>query len=170
MDKAITTTFLAIASVVAAVLVFNALYPAVVQGSTAMTAMQDRVSERLKSQVDIIHAAGELDQNGAWQDTNGDGDFDVFIWVKNVGSLRISAISRIDLFFGPEGNFARIPYIDEASGSYPRWEWALENDTQWNPTATLKITIHYSSILASQRYFVKVVVSSGVSDQYYFSM
>ncbi|MBK9613759.1 hypothetical protein [Candidatus Amarobacter glycogenicus] len=42
---------------------------------------------------------GELDSSSWWQDTNGDGDFDVFAWVKNVGETRIVALEQTDVFF-----------------------------------------------------------------------
>ncbi len=151
MDKVITTSFLIIVSVVCSVLVFNAVYPAVIRSSDAMTSMTIRVDDRLKSQIEIIHATG----SGS----------NAFIWVKNVGSLRIIAIERCDVFFGPEGNFARIPY---GSGD-PHWTYEVENDDEWKPTATLKITI-LDTISADTRYFVKVTTPNGISDDYYFSV
>ena len=113
MDKVITTTFLIIVSVVCAVLVFNAVYPAVIRSSDAMTSMTIRVDDRLKSQIEIIHATG----SGS----------NAFIWVKNVGSLRIIAIQSCDVFFGPEGNFARILHDDETE-DLPYWEYEVEGN------------------------------------------
>ena len=151
MDKVITTTFLIIVSVVCAVLVFNAVYPAVIRSSDAMTNMAIRVDDRLKSQIEIIHATG----SGS----------NAFIWVKNVGSLRIIPIESCDVFFGPEGNFARIPYGSGAT----YWTYEVENASEWTPTATLKITI-IATISADTRYFVKVTSPNGISDEDYFSV
>ncbi|HLF26151.1 MAG TPA: hypothetical protein VJG32_07435 [Anaerolineae bacterium] len=152
MDKVIVTAFLVIAGVISAVFVYNSIYPAIVQSSEAMTSMERRVDERLKSQVEIIHAV----RAGS----------DALIWVKNIGSLRNVAVEATDLFFGPEGNFARIPH---AAGA-PHWEYVVENDDAWNPTTTLRITIPaYAFSGSGTRYFVKVVLSNGVSDEYYFS-
>ncbi len=170
MDKVITTTFMIIASVVTTVMVFNGVFPAILRSRDTMAVMRGRMDERIKSQITVIHAAGELDSSAIWQDSNGNGNFDVFVWVKNVGALRIAAVDRIDLFFGPEGNFARIPSKVDAGGVYPYWEWEVENDSYWNPTATLKLTIKFSSILAAERYFIKVVIPSGMADVYYFSL
>ncbi|MEZ4737488.1 MAG: hypothetical protein R3E79_61215 [Caldilineaceae bacterium] len=170
MDKAITTTFMIIASIVTTVMVFNAVFPAVLRSRDALVTMRGRLDERLKSQIAIIHATGELDESGAWQDTDSDGNFDIFLWVKNVGAVRIAAVDRLDLFFGPEGNFARIPYKEEAAGIYPYWEWQVENDTYWNPTATVKMTIHFSTILPAERYFLKVVLPNGIADSDYFGL
>lgn len=159
-----------IISVIASVVVFNALYPAIVQSSDAMVDMQARMDDRLKSQVQIVHAVAELDRNGAWQDSNGDGDFDVTVWVKNVGSKRISAVEQTDVFFGPEGNFTRIPHQSTAGGSAPFWTYAVENDSVWNPTATLKIVIHFPVTLGTGQYFIKVVTHNGVESVMIFSI
>ena len=169
MDKAIMTTFLIIMSMVMGVLLFNAAYPAIVESNDAMSSMTSRANDRLRSQIAIIHATGELDGSGWWQDINGDGDFDVFAWVKNIGSTRITAVDQTDVFFGPEGNFARIPHQSVATG-YPYWSWQLENSSQWTPTATLKIIVHYGVPLATDRYYLKVITPNGVSDEYLFSM
>ena len=170
MDKTIVTAFMVIISVVASVLVFNSLYPAIQQSSDAMVVMKSRLDDRMKSQIEIVHASGELNSSGSWQDANGDGRFNVFIWTKNIGSSRISGLDRVDLFFGPEGDFTRIPHESTAGGSYPYWTASLENDTNWNPTATLQITIHFSSTLASGRYFIKVITPNGVEDQIFMGL
>ncbi|MCA9969373.1 MAG: hypothetical protein KC425_04110 [Anaerolineales bacterium] len=170
MDKAIITTLLIVISMVTGVLLFNAAYPAVIESSDAMASMTNRADERLQSQIAIIHATGELDSTGWWQDTNSNGQFDVFVWVKNVGSTRITAIEQTDLFFGPEGNFTRIPHQSQAGGAYPNWDWQVENAADWSPTATLKITIHYGAPLATGRYFLKTTTPNAISDDHFFSM
>jgi archaellum component FlaG (FlaF/FlaG flagellin family) len=170
MDKTITTALLIVISVVVTVMMFNAVYPAIQEGSDAIVSVANRNEARLRSEVAIIHAAGELDSDGWWQDTNGNGQFDVFVWVKNVGDSRITALDRADVFFGPEGNFARIPYVDYAGGNMPYWSWSVENDAEWTPTATGRITIHYTLPLTSGRYFVKMITSGGVEDDYILGM
>lgn len=170
MDKSITTALLIVISMVMALMLFNVAYPAVVQGGDAITGMAARTEDRMRSQIAIIHAAGELDSSGWWQDTNGSGDFEVFAWVKNIGDTRITALESTDVFFGPEGNFARIPHQSAAGGSFPYWSGQIENDTVWGPNATLRITVHYSAPLAAGRYFMKVTIPTGVSDEYTLSM
>lgn len=170
MDKAITTALLIIISMVMALALFNAAYPAIIQGGDAITNMAYRQQDRMRSEAAIIHAAGELDSNGQWQDTNSDGHFNVFIWVKNIGATTIAPVERTDVFFGLEGNFARIPFQSDSSGSFPYWTWNVENGSAWVPTATLKITIHYPNPLTPGRYFVKVTLPNGVSDEYFLGM
>lgn len=154
MDKVIVTTLLIIAGVVAAVVLYNAVYPAVIQSGDALTSRQRRMDERLNSQIEIIHAA----PYGVTTKT-------AYVWVKNIGSSRISSIERCGVFFGPDGNFTRIPYGTGNS----HWTYEIEgDDTEWDPTTTLKIIIDYEETLDG-RYFVKVVLPNGISDEYYFS-
>lgn len=170
MDKTITTAFMIVISIVLAMMLFNVAYPAIMDGGDALSNMAERTNERLKSQVEIIHAAGELDAGGWWQDVNGNGDFEVFIWVKNVGSSRIVAVDHLDLFFGPEGNFTRIPHESIAEGQRPFWTWQVENSGEWVPTATLEITVHNAFPLSSGRYFVKVTTPNGITDEYFMGL
>lgn len=161
---------LIVISMIAALMLFNVVYPAVMQGGSAITSMAGRIDEQMQNQIVVIHAAGELDKTGWWQDANGNGDFEVFVWVKNVGSLRITALDRMDVFFGPDGNFSRIPYQTDAGGSYPYWTAQVENAAEWLPSATLKITIHYVSPLSTGRYYFKATTPDGVSSDYFLSM
>ena len=158
MDKAITTALLIIAGVICMIFVFNSVYPMINRSSQAMTSMADKIDERMKSRISIVHAANSSDRQT------------VYLWVKNVGSTRIVAIDESDVFFGPSDNFSRIPYVDDAGGGYPRWEYTLENDTEWLTSATLKVTITYSVSPGAGTYFAKVIIPIGISDEYYFSM
>lgn len=169
MDKAITTVLLTIAGVVCALFIFNSVYPAVHLGGGAISGISGKLSERIKSRIDIIHVAGELDSSGNWQDTNDNGLFDVFVWVKNTGLVDLAPVKDGDVFFGPEGNFTRIPHEEYASG-YPRWTYEVENGAEWEPGTTIKIDIQYDSALSSGNYYVKFITQNGVSDEEYFSM
>jgi hypothetical protein len=154
LDKTIVTALLVIAGVISAVFVFNSIYPAIIQSGDAMTSMERRLDERLKSQIVIIHAA----KSGG----------NVLVWVKNVGALRVAAIESCDVFFGPEGNFARIPYgVAGTPGLH--WEYVVENGGEWNPSTTLKLTVLNYPSLPAGRYFVKVTLPNGVSDEYFIS-
>jgi len=170
LDKTIVTGFMIIIGVIASIMVFNAVYPAIQESSDTMIRMQAQVDERMQTQIEIIHAGGELDSGGAWNDTNGDGRFNVFVWDKNVGLNRIGAIEQLDLFFGPQGNFSRVPHESDAGGSYPYWNYTLENDSNWDPTATLAITIHFSAPLSSGRYFIKTVTPNGAEDEMFLGL
>ena len=158
MDKAITTALLIIAGVICIMFVFNSVYPAVNRSSAAMVSMAEKMDERMKSRINIVHAANSADRKT------------IYLWVKNVGTSRIVNIDETDVFFGPSDNFSRIPYVDDAGGSYPQWSYTLENDTEWLTGATLKITITHDSDPGAGTYFAKVVIPIGISDEYFFSM
>ena len=158
MDKAITTALLIIAGVVCMIFVFNSVYPTINRSSQAMVSMAEQVDERMKSRISIVHGASSSD------------NLSVYLWIKNVGTQRIVNIKASDLFFGPSDNFSRIPYVDDAAGSHPQWTYTLENDTEWQTSATLKVTITYTDNQSAGTYYSKFIIPNGISDEYYFSM
>ncbi len=158
MDKVITTTLLIIAGVISSIFVFNSFFPIVNRSTEAMTSMSDTIDDRMKSRINIVHSANEADRRT------------VYVWVKNVGDSRILSVKETDVFFGLESSFSRIPYVDDAGETYPRWSYTLENDSEWKTNATLKITIVFQSDPGGGTYFAKVVIPNGIMDQYYFSM
>lgn len=155
MDKIVVTSLLIIAGVVTAVILYNSVYPAITASGDALAQRQRQIGHRLQSQIEIIHAA-------PW----GTSSDVAWVWVKNVGSQRITPIESCDVFFGPEGNFSR---LSQGAGD-GQWTYEVENGTDWDPTITLKITIDYTeALLDGTRYYVKVTTASGISDEYYFS-
>ena len=158
MDKTITTALLIIAGVVCMIFVFNSVYPMVNRSSQAMNSMAELVDERMKSRINIVHA------------TNSANRTSVYLWVKNVGTQRITNVDESDLFFGLSDNFSRIPYTGDVGEVYPQWDFDIENDTEWQTSATLKITIIYSSDPGAGTYWAKFIIPNGISDEYYFSM
>ncbi|MCL0095195.1 hypothetical protein M1O52_01465 [Dehalococcoidia bacterium] len=179
MDKAIITVLLIIAGVACVAFIFNSVYPAITRGSDAVVSMADRIDDRIRSQVNIIHAVSEYDPNapGNWTDINTNTDFDIFAWVKNVGTTRILTPRRSDVFFGREGSFQRIPHDDFVDpGVWPYWQYVVEDTGgEWVSARTLKITIVYSDDWATSglspgvAYLVKMILPNGISDEIYFS-
>ena len=158
MEKAITTALLIIAGVVCMIFVFNSVYPMVNHSSQAMVSMAETVDERMKSRINIVHAANSSNRTS------------VYLWIKNVGSQRIVSVEDSDLFFGQEDGFDRIPYAGDAGETYPQWDFTLENDTMWQTSATIKVTITYSSDPGTGTYYAKFIIPNGISDDFYFSM
>jgi hypothetical protein len=143
---------------VAVIAVVNAVMPAVSRSQGALVTTSDVVNDRISTDIEIIHATGV--------DTATSSD----AWVKNVGASRLGPLDKLDVFFGPEDAFQRIPY-GGASCTAPCWEYELENDTQWGPTASLHITIYPEDPLAAgTTYFIKVVTPNGISDAKFFSI
>ncbi len=158
MDKAITTALLIIAGVVCTIFIFNAVYPMVNRSSQAMISMTDTMDDRMKSRISIVHVASAADRQTS------------YVWVKNVGSTRIYNIEKCDIFFGQEGNFARIPYEGDAGETYPRWSYDIENGTEWVNNVTVKFTITYDIDPGSGTYYVKVVIPNGIEASDFFSV
>ncbi|HZP56759.1 MAG TPA: hypothetical protein VFC53_04300 [Dehalococcoidia bacterium] len=158
MDKAITTIMLTIAAIVAVVAVVNAVLPSVGRTTGALISTSSVVEDRIASQVEIVHATG--------QDANPDAQ----VWVKNIGASTVDAVDREDVFFGPSGDFQRIPYGGSGCTA-PCWEYTIENSTVWEPTATLHITVHDDANLATgTTYYIKVVTPNGVTDSKFFTV
>ncbi|HEY7269527.1 MAG TPA: hypothetical protein VH951_06845, partial [Dehalococcoidia bacterium] len=114
----------------------NSLMPAISRTTGSITASADSADSRIATQIEIIHASGV------------DGSPTVEAWAKNTGAAAVSALTRVDVFFGPQEDFVRLSQGD-ASCTAPCWYYSIENDTAWNPTATMKITIKWDSNLAS---------------------
>lgn len=171
MDKVLSTILLMVAAVVCVTLVINAVYPAITSSSGALGTASEHMNERIRSQVEVINASGELDSNGDWQDTNSNNYFDIFVWVKNIGAESVVDIGRCDIFLaGNQTVWAWIPHVDYAEGGYPQWDYVVENGTDWSTTTTLRIDISYESPLSTGEYNLKILIPNGVSDEYYFSM
>ncbi len=156
MDKIIVTVMLIIGGVVASFAIFNGVYPAVERGGQAVSDSVTVVSDRIRSQVEIIHAAGS--------------NSTVDAWVKNVGTSQIGAIQNSDVFFGRYGELSRIPYGDEGS-ALPYWTYQLEgNYSFWGQSVTNRITINLEEPLPQDNYWFKIVLPNGISSQTSFSM
>lgn len=149
---------LTIAAIVAIVAVVNAVLPSVSRTSGALISASNVVEDRIASQVEVVHATGQ------------DGDPDADVWVKNTGASTIGGIERVDVFFGPDGNFGRIPQGDPGCTA-PCWEYSIENATTWEPTATLHIIVKTeTNLLSGTTYYVKVVTPNGIADSKFFTV
>ena len=149
---------LTIAAIVSIVAVINAVLPSVSRTSGALVSASGVVQDRISSQIDVIHATGQ------------DGDPDAQVWVKNIGASTIEPMSRLDVFFGPGGDFQRIPQ-GTAGCTAPCWEYTFENATVWEPTATVHITVHAADNLATgTTYYIKVVTPNGIADSKFFTV
>ena len=64
----------------------------------------------------------------------------------------------------------RIPY-GEVGCFAPCWYYSIENDTVWNPTATLHITLDAGvNLTTGTTYYIKVVAPNGVTDARFFTI
>lgn len=158
MDKAISTALLTVAGIIAMLAVFNAVLPAINRTSGAVITASGVVDERIQTDISIVHATGKS------------GAATAYVWVKNVGAANVEAIDKLDVFFGPQGDFQRIPQ-GSVGCTAPCWEYTLENDTKFKPMATLRLTLKLETNLAGNTtYYSKVVTANGVTDARYFTV
>jgi hypothetical protein len=149
---------LTVAAVVAVTSVINAVMPAISRTANALVSSADVADDRITSQIEIIHATGTVSESEAT------------VWAKNTGASTILPLEKLDVFFGPEDAFQRVAY-GGPSCTAPCWNYTLENDTSWAPTATLRITVYLTDPLtASTTYFVKIVAPNGVEDSKFFTL
>jgi flagellar protein FlaG len=167
VDKVITSMMLIIASIVALVFVVNAILPTIQRTSNDIAVAGDVVGARLRSDVRIVEASGIADTDS------------VNVWAKNVGASTVSSLDKIDVFFGPTDDFHRITYDSEPTCPNPSppprtqscWQYVLENDTEWGPSATLGITIYLTSNLATGTdYVVTIVLPNGITASKVFTL
>jgi len=144
---------------VAVVAVINAVMPAVSRTTGSLLASSSAVQDRIASQIEIVHATGQ------------NGNPNATVWVKNVGAARIAPLDKVDVFFGPSGDFLRIPLGADSSCVAPCWYPTLENATEWTQTATLRITIKTTSNLTTgTTYYAKVVTPNGTLDSKFLTV
>ena len=148
------------AAIVAIASLVNSIMPAISRAGNALVTSAEVADDRLTSRIEIIHATGQV---GATQ---------ADVWVKNTGASQIIALQQIDVFFGPEDAFQRVAYGGPGCTA-PCWDYDLENDTAWNATATLHITIFVEAadaLASGETYYVKVVAPNGVEDSKFFTL
>jgi hypothetical protein len=149
---------LTVAAVTAVAAVIAALMPAIVQSGQALVSSADVANDRLTTRIEIVQATGIV------------GETEALAWVKNTGSTTITAISKSDVFFGPETDFQRVPYGDPGCTA-PCWNYSIENDTDWNRAATVRFTVLLASPLqAATTYYFKVVLPNGIDDVKFFTL
>ena len=153
MEKAITTGLLTIASIVAVMALINAVIPAIGKSSGALLNANSEASDRIRTDIEIIHASGDTGTNK------------VTLWVKNIGSTKIEPITANDIILTTPTEVKRLPY--GSGGEY--WEYTIENGSEWTQAVTVKITLNLTSVTTGT-YSVTVAVYNSVSDSKDFSV
>ena len=150
MDKVIVTAMLTVAALTAAIMVVNAVLPAVSRSSGALISSSGQASERIKTDLDIIHVVGDSSGNL------------VYVWLKNVGGVNILAISNSDMFLKTPTANDRLPH---GSGT-EYWDYVIEGgDTLWKPTVTVKATLHLTSLAAGDYKVTFITINGTVAEK-----
>ena len=154
MDKVIVTVMLIIAGIVASLAVFNGIYPAITQSSSAINQASSNISDQIESRIAIVQVSGS--------------DTVVEAWVKNVGSVSILGVENSNIFMSLQGGSSLIPY---SGGIAPYWEYQIEGGgSVWGQTGTVHITIHLDTPLGPGIYDFKMVIPNGIYDDAIFSV
>ena len=170
MDKMVVTILLMVAGVVGSLIVINTAMPIIHKSGSDLVNVADNLDNRIQSDVQIIQVIGELDSGGNFSDTDSDGRFDIFVWVKNVGKVRIDDIPNCEVFYGQTGDFQRITY-SPSQAVFPCWRYSLEGGaTEWGISNTCKFELSFSSAEAAGTYWVKVILPNGIEDEKDFAM
>lgn len=169
MEKPLSMMLLTVGGFIAAAILLATVFPSVVGTGNAIAA--DRASTSMQSLQDIsvVNTLAELDSSGAWEDTDSDTYFDIWVWVKNTGSTTIEDISNLDVFIHGAGTSERIPHADDTAG-YPRWSASVIGNGTWIESSTLAINIHYSSAITAGRFQVEAVTSQGADSLRFFEL
>ena len=137
-DEAISTAILTVATIIAALVLVNAMYPALYSASGSILSMNDRSTERLRTEVTVLTE---------WFPSGRPQDIGLNVWVKNTGSTAISAtdMGKADAFlYTGNGNATRFP----KSTPPDSWSYAIlsgNGDATWDPAETIQITVHYNT-------------------------
>jgi hypothetical protein len=161
VEKALTTMLLTVGGFVAAMALLALAYPSIAGMGNAIAADRAGMSTQSREAIAAVNAASELDAGGAWQDSDADTYFDLYVWAKNVGATTIARPDGIDVFVFSEGIAERIPHASDTA-SYPQWTATVEGGGSWGIGRTLKITVHYESALAPGDYTIEITAPSGM--------
>jgi flagellar protein FlaG len=137
-DEAISTAILTVATIIAALVLVNAMYPALYSASGSILSMNDRSSDRLRTEMTVLTE---------WCPAGRPDDIGLQVWVKNTGSRAISAadMAEADAFlYTGNGSGTRLP----RSAPPDSWSYTIlsgNGDATWDPAETIMITVHYDT-------------------------
>ena len=135
MEKAITSTVLIIAGIIAAVALVNTVLPAMGKSSGALTMANKDAAERIKTDIEIVTAVGDATANT------------ITVWVKNIGTQVVAPVDSSDVILtapSPNG-VKRLPYVSGCVSEC--WDYAFEGGaTDWSQAVTVKFTLKLTSV------------------------
>ena len=114
MGSSITAAMLVIASIIASLAVINAVLPATGKSASALVTANKIASERIKTDIAIVHASG-----------NAAND-QVTVWVKNIGTQIIRPVNSSDVILTTPTSVIRLPYM--ASCTSECWNYLMNKD------------------------------------------
>ncbi|MCH8348701.1 MAG: hypothetical protein J4N89_10775 [Chloroflexi bacterium] len=148
MQGVISTALLLIASVIAATGLINAVLPAANKSSGALLAANSVAADRIKTDIEIVHASGNDTSNK------------ITLWVKNIGTKNIAPISASDVILTTPSDILRLPYVSGCSSEC--WDYLVEDSgSDWKQSVTVKFTL--STSVTTGVYTITLSVVNAVS-------
>jgi flagellar protein FlaG len=154
-DETISTAILAVATIIAAIVLINSIYPALYGTAGSILSMNSMASDRMRTDIKILTE---------WYPGGNPEDLGLVAWIKNTGSTTISgqAMNSTDVFLNTGGGqSARIPM----TGSTNNWTYAIlggDGDANWDPGETVQVTVHYLDGVSPGRLRLRVALHNGV--------
>lgn len=151
-EEAISTAILTVATIIAALVLVNAMYPSLYSASGSILSMNDRTADRIRTDLTVLTE---------WYPPHPTDDIRLEAWIKNTGSTTITEkdLDNSDVFLDT-GNHrsVRIPNDD--------WTGDLVNDDgdgNWGPTETLHVTVHFNPAGSSSgNWWLRLALPNGV--------
>ena len=107
----------------------NAVIPAMGRSASALATANSTTADRIRTDVEIIHATGD--------DTNNV----ITVWVKNVGTKKITAITSSDIILTKPTTPTTVVSLPYESGCAAEcWDYAPVG-TDWSRAVTIKFTL-----------------------------
>jgi archaeal flagellar protein FlaG len=141
-SETIVTALFLIAAVVAAGVLINAVFPIISRTTETFGSVAHSTDDQIRTDIKIVNYFA---QTPAAQ-----------IWLKNIGSSRISAndLDNSDVFIGGVGNFARSSLKTHYDTDVGQW---------WDPGETLHITLNSTNIpVQGEMAYFAIVLPNGV--------
>jgi archaeal flagellar protein FlaG len=152
-EEAISTAILTVATIIAALVLVNAMYPSLYSASGSILSMNDRTADRIRTDLTVLTEWYPLSHPA--------DDIQLEAWVKNTGSTIITEkdLGNSDLFLDT-GNHRSVRIANSD------WAGALVNDDgdgNWGPTETLHLTVHFNPAGSSTgNWWLRLALPNGV--------
>lgn len=154
-----TTAIFLITAIIAAGVLVNAVFPVVYNMAGTFSSATHDSDERLRTDFKIV--TYHYSSSAGWAD----------IWMKNIGSARISAAditNRSEVFCGPLDSYSRLIYVD-TTPSTGQWtteftsdySYDLNQNKYWDPGETLHIHAKPSAISMGGDIYFQFILPGG---------
>lgn len=141
-SETIVTALFLIAAVVAAGVLISAIFPVITRTTETFGSVSHSADSQIRTDIKIVNYFAKTP--------------DAQIWLKNIGSSRISSneLDESDVFIGGVGNFTRTPLQGHYNTSVGQW---------WDPGETLHVTLTSGNIpVSGDLTYFAIVLPNGV--------